>query len=178
MLVAVTSVQWAAVGAVSAALFGGAGWVVSLIGHRRDKTVIGIKRRVHVMPFVRVILQPTEGFALPKEWGKSKVRCFGMDLLNPSPYQMVAAVHVEKIRVGFAYRQLPAKVIFTKNDKGGISLAPSVPEMVWVLIYNENGWKSEKPIRMFVKFRVHSTAKEHRLIRRVWLQPLDWEGGI
>jgi hypothetical protein len=178
-MLAITSVQWAAVGALIAAFFGGALWVVELSSHRAHRTVMGVKRRLHVLPLVRIVLQPDDGLEVPEDWDKSKVRCFGFDLVNPSPYQINAVVHVERIRVGLAYRHLPASVaFFTENDKEGINVEQDEPSTVWVAIYAERGWKSERPFKTFVKFRVHSTAKEHRLTRRFWLQPVGWKGGF
>lgn len=176
-LLAVSAVQWAGWGAVLAAVFTGGTWLVTYLAHRQERTRLGIRRKVHINICNRFQLQPDEGLECPEEWEESKIRCFGFDLLNVGPFPLFASVHVENLRVG--RKHLPAIAFINVNDKDGITLDSLAPEQVWVAVYNENGWKSEKPFRSFARWRVHATTnRRHSLTRRVWLQPLGWPGGF
>jgi hypothetical protein len=159
------------------AVFTGAALLVQYLGHRRERNLMGVKRKVHVIPHVRVQLQSVGVEELPNDhWEPENIRCFGFDLLNPAPYSMIATVHVEELRVGLHRRQALAWAMFDESSQQ-ITLPPMEPQEVWVSVYSPNGWRSDTPYRAFVKFRIHSTAKEHAMTKRFWLQPLGWTGG-
>src|ERR1700693_1301925 len=99
-MLAINVAGWTVIGVLLTALFTGGTWLVAYLNHRHDRTLSGVKSKVHVTAYPRSILQPINGLAaVPNGWDVEKTRYFCFRLYNAGPVQIPAKVHVEELHL-------------------------------------------------------------------------------
>jgi hypothetical protein len=152
-------------------------WRVSVIAHRHDRALSGVKGALSIKPYPRSSTQPAGGFKdLPTGWTRENTRYFVFRLHNVGPFGVDAKVHVEDLRLGPLRRKKDAIYVINLDEHGTIHLKTHFPNDVWVLIHDPNGWNSGEPIRRRVRFFVHSSDGDVKFKKRVWIRALVTKG--